>query len=391
MTRLPDGRLAATFQINAPAKSMPGTKEDEWGAWLGRVFVSDDRGGSWKQTGEFPMRGARPIAAGGRLYVVGHASGVVVMRSDDGGQTWSRPVRVAAAEEWGWYSQACSVVHARGRVYFTMDRVTTKEGRPSRGVYAPVVMSAKEDDDWLRADAWTFSNVLTYDAAVKELGAANLIGVPFYPPDTHMDERKLGRWAQFPGWFESNVVQVHDPEHIWHDAEGRTLHILMRGHTVGAPNMMAVAKAVHRQDGSIVVSVERTPAGTPVIFIPCPGGHNRFHVTWDERTGLYWLVSLQVTDSMKKVKLLNPKRWNLPYDERHRLALHFSKNCVDWCFAGLIANARDDGQSRHYGPGVIDGEDLAVLSRTATEKAKNAHDGDLITFHRVKSFRDLVY
>ena len=30
-------------------------------------------------------------------------------------------------------------------------------------------------------------------------------------------------------------------------------------------------------------------------------------------------------------------RYNLPNNERRRLQLHFSKNMIDWCFAGLVA------------------------------------------------------
>ena len=40
---------------------------------------------------------------------------------------------------------------------------------------------------------------------------------------------------------------------------------------------------------------------------------------------------------------------------------------------------------------VIDGDDLCVLSRGGDERARNAHDGNLITFHRVHAFRKLVY
>ena len=40
---------------------------------------------------------------------------------------------------------------------------------------------------------------------------------------------------------------------------------------------------------------------------------------------------------------------------------------------------------------VIDGNDLHVLSRSGDHRAKNAHDGNLITFHTVHDFRRLVY
>jgi hypothetical protein len=47
--------------------------------------------------------------------------------------------------------------------------------------------------------------------------------------------------------------------------------------------------------------------------------------------------------------------------------------------------------SRHYASMAIDGDDLVVLSRSGDEQAKSPHDGNIITFHRVKGFRELVY
>jgi hypothetical protein len=37
-----------------------------------------------------------------------------------------------------------------------------------------------------------------------------------------------------------------------------------------------------------------------------------------------------------------------------------------------------------------DGDDLVILFRAGDERAKRGHDGNPITFHRVKGFRDLV-
>jgi len=51
----------------------------------------------------------------------------------------------------------------------------------------------------------------------------------------------------------------------------------------------------------------------------------------------------------------------------------------------------DAGQSHHGGNMVIDGDDLHILMRTADAAAKNAHNSNLITFHTVRHFRDLVY
>jgi len=64
---------------------------------------------------------------------------------------------------------------------------------------------------------------------------------------------------------------------------------------------------------------------------------------------------------------------------------------IDWCFAGMVAIGKTPRESRHYASMIVDGDDLCVLSRSGDARAKSAHDGNLITFHRVKNFRSLVY
>ena len=128
-----------------------------------------------------------------------------------------------------------------------------------------------------------------------------------------------------------------------------------------------------------------------MALVPMPGGQMRFHILYDDVTKLYWLLSSQATDSMTRVELLPEDRYNLPNNERHRLQLHFSKNCFDWCFAGIVAIGETNRHSRHYASMLIDGDDLHVLSRSGDHRAKSAHDGNLVTFHTVKGFRDLVY
>jgi hypothetical protein len=94
---------------------------------------------------------------------------------------------------------------------------------------------------------------------------------------------------------------------------------------------------------------------------------------------------------MTRADCLPPDRYGLPNNERHRLQLHFSKNCIDWCFAGIVAIGSGYKQSRHYASMVVDGDDLHVLSRSGDEQAADAHNGNLIAFHTIRGFRDLVY
>ena len=94
---------------------------------------------------------------------------------------------------------------------------------------------------------------------------------------------------------------------------------------------------------------------------------------------------------MTRPELLPPERYNLPDNERHRLVLHFSRNLVDWCFAGVIAIGNSPKESRHYAGMTIDGDDLLVLSRSGDAQARSAHNGNLITLHRISGFRGLAY
>jgi len=117
----------------------------------------------------------------------------------------------------------------------------------------------------------------------------------------------------------------------------------------------------------------------------------KFHVLYDRKTELFWLLSTQATDGMTKPQNLPAGRYNLPNNERRRMQLHFSRNMVDWCFAGFVAKGPADNASRHYASMIMDGDDLHILSRSGDEKAKSAHDGNIITFHTLHDFRRLVY
>ncbi len=385
---LPDGRLVAGMMVTPKGREHYGFREDKWGLWRGWLFTSDDRGQTWERRAEHPVSSGRLILNGNDLYLVGGQDGMLVMRSRDRGETWEGPWRIV--EGGNWYNEPTNHLFANGRVYLAINLIT-KEVRPAdRGVYAPVVFSAKVGDDWTDAAAWTRSNTYTWYDLVAECGEPNLTGIPFYAYGFYADSGYDRRPMYKIGWWEPNVVQITDPEHLWHDPEGRTLHILQRA-PVGKTNIAALCKATLGDDGSITVGPARAPSGETLVHVPMPGGHGMFNIRYDPVSKLYWLLSQQSWDSMKKIELFNPKRWNLGHHERHRFALHFSKNCVDWCFAGLLANIPDDGQSRHCASFVFDGDDLHWLSRSAGPEAQNAHNADMITFHTVRDFRALVY
>ncbi len=388
-------RLIATIDLGGPGvDNLSGAKwhrGENNRAWQGKVFTSDDHGGRWTHRADFPFMHARPFVAGDKVYVLGQAGDLSIIASADGGETWSQTHRLTEGER--WHQAPCNVLHANGCVYLVMERRTRQECKGwNISENAPVLMRAPVDADLTRRESWTFATELAFCDNVfdREL---DWFGVPFY--DVRYPEGKMvgpGRHCAPCGWLETNVVQFADPEHLWHDPEGKTFHLWMRAHT-GGTGYACILKVVEEAPGAgaMTTTFETVPSGQKVVYVPCPGGQMKFHVLYDEPTKLYWLLSTQATDSMTRPDRLPPERYNLPNNERRRLQLHFSKNMVDWCFAGIVAMGEADNASRHYASMVVDGDDLLVLSRSGDDQAKTAHDGNLITFHTVKEFRHLVY
>ncbi|WP_146849947.1 sialidase family protein [Brevifollis gellanilyticus] len=387
--RLPSGRLVVTHEISSAGKPVPPDNKPFHEA---RVMTSDDGGKIWTQRHTFNLTFARPFVAGKSLYIVGMKSQVGVLRSDDDGITWSE--QVSLNDKGIWHQSACNVLFTKGNVYLVMEKHAPLRGIQGWqvGDLAPVLMRAKADSDLLDRKSWTFASELVFED-LPESRMPNAFGFPFHP----MDRKKVtflvppkGRSIAPAGWLETNVVQFTDPQHLWHDPAGKTFYLWMRANT-GMTNYAAIAQVKENEDGSMTTSVVKSPAGTPMLFVPCPGGQMRFHVEWDEKTKLYWLLGSQTTDSMIRPDAMPKDRWGTPDNERHRLVLHFSKNMIDWCFAGVVSIGATPKESRHYASMCIDGEDLVIVSRSGDEKAHSAHNGNLITFHRVQRFRSLVY
>jgi len=395
---LPGGELVATIDLGGPgAKTLSGPVfsrklNAHQSYWQGRVYLSVDGGKSWDLKRKYPFMHARPFVSGKSLYVLGQSDDLVIIRSDDNGKNWTKPVSLTTGEH--WHQAPCNVLYANGCVYLVMEqRVSEDIDTWYVGEIAPVLMRAKIGEDLTRRDSWTFAESFSFREGVD---AENIqyMGIPFFPASP-LKGVPVGKGRNMAplGWLETNVVQINDPGHVWYDSSRRTFHLWMRAHT-GGTGYAAIAKVVEQGqkpgEGKMVTLLETVPSGKDVVYVPFPGGQMKFHILYDEQDGLYWLLSTQSTDSMIKPDQMPGDRYGLPNNERRRLQLHYSRNMIDWAFAGLVAVGKTERSSRHYASMIVNGEDLLVLSRSGDVNAKNAHDGNLITFHRIDNFRSLV-
>ncbi len=392
---LPSGRLVASYSYtNRPKK-------------VGESYLltSDDAGKSWIKRAESPTNQGRLFSAGGVLYYLAtryvanpgnnpKGAPLSIQVSRDQGTTWSEPSDLRS--EGVWHQTAANVWQANGNVYLVMEQDVKRNISTWRvGSLAPILMRAKASADLTRPEAWSYATEITFQDVVpgytENEMKTDLFGIPFYKT-SFPAATQLGHGHNFPppGWLECNVVQILDPNHIWHDPSGHTFHLFLRAHT-GLTNYAAIAQVTEKPDGTMETELVKAPSGKTLLFVPFPGGQMRFHVVYDVETKLYWMLGSQTTDSMVRLDRMPEERYGRPDNERHRLVLHFSKNMIDWCFAGVVAIGPSPKQARHYASMAIDGGDLVVLSRSADSRAANAHDGNLITFHRVKNFRELVY
>jgi hypothetical protein len=382
--KLDSGRLIATMDFSGPgvkrlegcAQRWPGDRRYN----LGKIFISDDDGDTWTEQASIPLICMRPFKAGKSIYVAGFLRDLGVARSDDDGETWTQVCSLTEGEF--WHQGPTNVWYKDDNVYLVMERMThTKVSWPICSI-APVLMRANVNTDLTKRENWTFASEIAFDEHVFENELKDF-GVPFYNDDNS------AFFAGSPcGWLETNVVQLKKENDIFYDKTGKTFHLFMRAWT-GLPWTGALLKVVEKDDGSMETMFETAPSGKRMVFINIPGGGNsKFHILYDEKSKTYWLVTNQVTDSMIDYSTLTPA-------ERHghgrsRLVLYYSYNCFDWIFAGVVTTGKTTLQSRSYAAMQFDGDDLLLMVRTGDENTRSAHDTNMITYHKVKNFRDLI-
>lgn len=336
---------------------------------------------------------ARLFRLDGSIYLLGHDGKLQIARSDSNGLNWSALSMIDELD--GWHGSACNVLITNRRIYLCMERrVDPKFAGWNVAGLSPIVLSAPRNSDLLKSASWKKAHSFTFSEAVTER-SHDLFGMPFFPAGFRGPWiGRLGKESSIKnapmGWLEGNVIEFSNSDHIWHDPQGKTFHIVLRSNT-GGTGYAAILKVQEDENDDLFVDFAYAPSGVRLLFLPLPGGHNKFFMDYDKRSNLFWLASTQSEDSCRPIDRLGPRQFGMPNNERHRLVLHYSKNSVDWIFAGVVAIGQKQEQSRNYPSFIFDNTDIIMVARSGDADSKDSQYSNTVTFHRIKNFRDLVY
>ncbi|MCX7826444.1 MAG: glycoside hydrolase, partial [Verrucomicrobiae bacterium] len=335
---LPNGEYVASHDHFGP-------KTAEHKSGLTAVFRSSDRGRTWKKIatidGQF---WSTLFVHRGALYIMGtqwHYGPTVIRRSDDGGQTWTEPKDERSGlllNDGRFHCAPVPVVEHKGRLWRAMEDITLP------GIWGvcfrAFMMSAPADADLLKADSWTCSNRLA-----------------------------RGRnWldGDFVGWLEGNAVVAPD---------GGIVDVLRCD--VKSPDEKA---AIVRISGD-----GRTATFDPARgFGSFPGGAKKFTIRHDPQSKLYWSLTTMVHEKHRGARK--------PGGIRNTLALACSPDLADWTVRCILLYHPDIVKvGFQYVDWQFDGDDLIAVCRTAYDDglggARNNHDANFLTFHRIANFR----
>lgn len=347
LVRLDDGALLAVVPV-VPREEW--SKERRLTQSTTHILKSADGGKTWQPLAELPFYSGVPWTHRGTLYLFANKPGpptarnedLLILRSSDGGTTWSEPVTLFKGNYWNCHT---AMVQRADRLYWAIDDLALGSKR------GPRLVAGDLSGEVLDPKSWRISE------AVKFPGA---------PPE--MFDAKFA--TQSDQYLEPNVIEVN-----------------------GRLRVLSTVKIKRQTTGNVCAVLDATDDGAKLDlkfarYNSMPGGNLKFCVLWDDASKLFWATSNLPADSENTVNVKQDDFRGSAGDRRF-LMLHYSLDALNWFPSGCIAAAPKLSQSFMYARPVIDGDDLAIICRSSVN-APNQHDADYATFHRVRNFRKLA-
>ena len=330
-----------------------------------RLFLSDDEGKTWRESASrLPMRHEILFRAGKTLYTLGNAPELVISKSCDNGEHWSEPAVLRADAKRPWHQSSTTPVYRNGRVYLVYEQYN-----PAGCTWPNVrqfFMSAPEEADLCDAGNWRFSPPFDGDPLCGKFRELCDLGADW-----------------FPGILETHVLPVSPGcGHLYVPGENSFL-LCSRFNTPGF-QLGAILKGIEHPDGALEITLfPGRMKELPLFVVPFPGGALKFHPLFDEESRLYFLAANQP-------RTVFAGGFTGPVSNRRKLVLWCSRDAVSWQDLGVVAFGPAENAARSYPHMAICGNDLLIAVRSGDEKARNQHDNNLVTLHRVRDFRALA-
>ncbi|MBM3859874.1 MAG: exo-alpha-sialidase [Verrucomicrobia bacterium] len=332
---LPNGNYVASHDHFGP-------KSTEHKSALSAVFRSADRGKTWKKVSE--IQGAfwsKLFVHRGTLYLLGtdrHHGNILIRRSTDGGTTWPAPSVLRDNGE--YHCAPMPVLEHNGRLWRAFE---WRHPPIAWGInYRASMLSAPVDADLLNPASWTLAEPLPSDRSWNA--------------------------GDMRAWLEGNAVLTPDDE----------LVNVLRVQTKSPDEKAAIVRV--SADGK---KMSFDPA---TGFVNFPGGAKKFTIRFDPQGKLYWSLASIVHER---------HRADNPGGIRNTLALTCSPDLTNWtvrCI--LLYHPEVKKHGFQYVDWQFECDDIIAVCRTAYDDglggARNNHDANYLTFHRVSNFRKLT-
>ena len=336
LVRHPDGYLLASMDVFAANHPQN----------LTLIFRSDDNGESWHYLSELmPCFWGKMFIHKGELYMLSCATeygDLLIGKSTDGGKTFGAPVCLLRGSNGkngndGVHKNPQNVFFHKGRIYNTLEWGSWSN---QEFCHAALVMSCDEGDDLLLPESWHFSEPLKYDPKWKGT----------------VDGKALGT-------IEGTLAVAPDGE----------LYNVMRYNIVsGTPAYgLVLAYRVNTEDPDAPLAYSHS------VKMPC--NNAKFMIKWDVVLKKYYSIVTRI-DCQARIH------------RRNLLSLMSSPDMENWQLVCDLIDKRDEDMETvglQYVDFEIEGEDIIYLCRTAINGARNYHDANYSTFHRIKGFRNL--
>lgn len=320
------------------------------------IISSFNGGANWKIISQLPFYSAVPWIFKNSLYLLAMREGTeyrndnfYILRSRDNGKTWSDPVLLFSGHFWNCHT---GMVVKDNTLYWAIDDLGLKQKRGPRALACDLLKDPMEPESWRMSDPVPF------------------VGIPKL-----LINQDYSKYSS--SYLEPNVVNVY-----------------------GKLRMILTVKPASQTTSGLCAVLDIKDLGdkldlTFVQYHPRPGGQLKFCIIWDEVSGLFWSTANIIVDSQNTFEWWgngnNHDTYTSPVggNDRRFLMLFYGLDGLNWFPAGCIARARKISQSFMYATLVVDGNDLAIISRSSIN-APDQHDADYATFHRIKNFRDLA-